>query len=205
MSHIINALSHFWHYNKWKMFFSVFAIVLIAIAFSQCSSGVTTDIGILYVSPHKSVDSTDFVANIKKDIPFPGANSEPNIIFTSVCLPSDPSEPAESGALDKMHVEFVTGDSTFFIVDEETIYSYKNDGYFHDITSYADKFSVPEDARYYDDDGKTIAISVDGNSYIESGSLETDSLYIAVRAHPQKDDKDYVNTFNLLEHILKNQ
>jgi len=205
MSQECKSISVFWHYNKGKVFLALFFIMLIAVAFSQCSAGVETDLGILYVSPYEGVDGAGFVEQIKKDIPFSKTEGEPNVIFTSVCVPSDAKMPVESGQLDKMHVEFVTGDSTFFILDEETLYVYKNDGYFHDITSYADKYSVPEEARYYGENGEVIAISADANSYIESNSVKTDSLYLAVRAHTDKDDVKYKNTFNLLDHILKNK
>ena len=157
---------HFWQYNKGKVFFAILFIMLIVIGFSQCSLGEKTSLGILYVSPIENVDGTDFIAQIKKDIPLPSDDESGDVRFVSVCLPADPTAPVESGQLDKMHVEFVAGDSTFYIIDEETVYSYKTDGYFYDITSYAEKYSIPEDERYYSGDGKVIAISASTNSYI---------------------------------------
>ena len=196
---------HFWHYNKGKVFFAILFIVLIVIGFSQCSLGEKTPLGILYVSDAQNVDGTDFIDQIKKDVPLTSDNENGDVRFVSVCLPSDPTSPIESGQLDKLHVEFVTGDSTFYIIDEETIYSYEPDGYFCDITGYAEKYSIPEEERYYSFDGKVIAISASSNSYLKNSPLDCNSLFLAVREHPSSKASDYENTFKLLEHILSNK
>ena len=128
---------HFWQYNKGKVFFAILFIMLIVIGFSQCSLGEKTSLGILYVSPIENVAGTDFIAQIKKDIPLPSDDESGDVRFVSVCLPADPTAPVESGQLDKMHVEFVAGDSTFYIIDEETVYSYKT----KDITQATEKSS----------------------------------------------------------------
>lgn len=196
---------HFWQYNKGKVFFATLFIVLIVIGFSQCSLGKKIPLGILYVSDVQNADGTDFVAQIKKDMALPSDDESGDVRFVSVCLPADPTAPAESGQLDKMHVEFVTGDSTFYIIDEETIYSYEPDGYFYDITSYAEKYSIPEDERYYSGDGKVIAISASTNSYLKNSPLDCNSLFLAVREHPSSKAPDYENSFKLLELILSNK
>ncbi len=196
---------HFWQYNKGKVFLTILFIVLIVVGFSQCSLGEKTPLGILYVSDAQNVDGTDFIDQIKKDVPLSSDDESGDVRFVSVCLPDDPTAPIESGQLDKMHVEFVTGDSTFYIIDEETIYSYEPDGYFYDITSYAEKYSIPEEERYYSSDGKVIAISASTNSYLKNSPLDCNSLFLAVREHPSSKAPDYENTFKLLEHILSNK
>lgn len=196
---------HFWQYNKGKVFLALLFIVLIVVGFSQCSLGEKTPLGILYVSDVKNADGTDFIAQIKKDVPLPSDDENGDIRFVSVCIPADPTAPVESGQLDKMHVEFVTGESTFYIIDEETIYTYEPDGYFCDITSYAEKYSIPEDERYYSGDGKVIAISASKNSYLKNSPLDCNSLFLAVRAHPSSKASDYANSFRLLEYILSNK
>ncbi len=205
MSQIKFNFLHFWQYNKGKVFLALLFIMLIVVGFSQCSLGEKTPLGILYVSDIENVDGTDFIAQIKNDIPVLSDEESGDVRFVSVCLPADPTAPAESGQLDKMHVEFVTGDSTFYIIDEETIYSYEPDGYFCDITSYAEKYSIPEEKRYYAADGKVIAISASSNSYLKNSSLNCNSLFLAVREHPSSKASDYENTFKLLEHILLNK
>ncbi len=196
------SFSHFLYYNKGKISLIILLIVLIAIAFSQCTLGENAPLSILYVSPLEHVNPSEFINQIKKDIPF-SAPEGLDVRFTSVCLPSDPTLPAQSGELDKMHLEFVTGGSKFFIVDGETIYSYKKDEYFYDITSYAEKYSIPKEQRYYSDDGKVIAISATSNAYLKEANLYCDSLYLAVRSHKPEDSIDYEFAFKLLDHILK--
>ncbi|MBE7051413.1 MAG: hypothetical protein E7395_02420 [Ruminococcaceae bacterium] len=199
------GFSNFWHYNRLKVVSVVALIFFIGFAISQCSFGETVDFGILHVSEVRDVAGDGFVSAIKKDVDLKSENNEPSVQFVPIYVPSDPRDIMETGALEHIQVELVSGKATLYMLDEETIYSYKNDDLFFDLTSIADKYQIPDELRYVDDNGKTLAISVDGNKYLNDCSLECSSLYIAIKNHTDNESEKYINAFNALSYIISNR
>ena len=159
--------------------------------------------GILHVSEVNGVDGTAFVDMLQSEIALATNQEKPNVEFVAVYVPTDPRFVAETGALEKIQLELARGNSTLFVLDEETIYSYAGEELFHDITALADSYGIAEYDRYIGPNGETIAISVDGNSFLEKCSLENKSLYLAIRAHDEDDASKYQNAYKSAEYIIK--
>lgn len=199
------GFANFWHYNKIKIISLILLIAFAIFGLSQCSYGTEVDFGILHVSEVSGVSGDAFVEALKRDALISSANWEPNVEFISVYVPSDPKLLPETGALEKIQIELINGNSTLFILDEETVYSYKDEDLFYDLTDIADKYDVPDEARYLGPNGEVIGISADGNAYLDACSLESDSLYMAIRDHSADDAEQYVNAFSALEYIISNR
>ncbi len=198
------GFKNFWHYNKWKIFSLIALILFIAFAVSQCSYGSVTDFEVLHISGVRDVSGDEFIKRIKNDVELVSEGNDPNAEFMHIFVPQDMRDIIETGALEKIQVEMVGGNSTLFILDKETIYSYKDNEFFYDLTQIADSFNVPEEKRYLGANGEVCAISVDGNKYLQECNLQCDSLYIAVRNHSEKKSDEYINAFAVLNHILSN-
>ena len=192
----------FWNYNKLKIFAVVISVALIALAVSQCSLGKTLDLGVVHVSQKTDVDGEKFLECIKKDVELKKIGEELVLEFTPIYMPDDFSAAAELGSIEKAQIEITTGDSSLFILDGETVYSFKNDDIFYDLTKIADKYNISQEERYLSDDGKVMAISVDGNKYLEECSIFCDNLYIAIQNHLESKSEKYSNAFAALEYIL---
>jgi len=205
MSETKATFADFWHYNKFKIIIVAAFIAFVAFALSQCSYGTQVDLGILHVSEVNGVDGTAFVDMLQSEIVLATNQEKPNIEFVSVYVPTDPRFVAETGALEKLQLELARGNSTLFVLDEETIYSYAGEELFHDITAIADSYGIEEDDRYIGPNGETIAISVDGNAFLEKCSLENKSLYLAIRAHDEDDASRYQNAYEAAKYILKGE
>lgn len=197
------TFADFWHYNKFKIIIVAALIAFVAFALSQCSYGTEVDLGILHVSEVSGVDGTAFVDMLQSEIALATNQEKPNVEFVAVYVPTDPRFVAETGALEKIQLELARGNSTLFVLDEETIYSYTGEELFHDITALADSYGIAEYDRYIGPNGETIAISVDGNSFLEKCSLENKSLYLAIRAHDEDDSSKYQNAYKSAEYIIK--
>ncbi len=203
MSDTKATFANFWHYNKFKIIIVAALIAFVAFALSQCSFGTEVDLGILHVSEVSGVDGTAFVDMLQNEIELLSEADIPNIEFVSVYVPTDPRFVAETGALEKIQLELARGNSTLFVLDEETLYSYAGEELFHDLTTLADSYGIAEADRYIGQNGETIAISVDGNTCLEKCSLENKSLYLAMRAHDEDDASKYHNAYEVAEYIIK--
>jgi len=203
MSDTKATFANFWHYNKFKIIIVAALIAFVAFALSQCSYGTQVDLSILHVSEVSGVDGTAFVDMLKSEIALATNQEEPNVEFVSVYVPTDPRFVAETGALEKIQLEFSRSDNTLFVLDEETIYSYAAEGLFHDMTALADSCSIPQSDRYIGQNGETIAVSVDGNTFLEKCSLENKSLYLAIRVFDEDNASKYQNAYKAAEYIIK--
>lgn len=199
------GFKNFWYYNKIKIIALIALILFVAFAISQCSFGESADFGILHVSEARDVRGDAFVAKLKEDSDLIFKNEEPDVDFISVYVPSNPKDIMETGVLEKIQLELVGGSCTLFILDEETVYSYQNDELFYDLTDIADEYSIPPEARYIGPNGEVLAISVDGNAYLDECSLQSDALYIAIRAHSKDDAGLYQNAFSAIRTIISNR
>ncbi len=197
--------SDFWHYNKGKIFSVVIILFLVILAFNQCSFGNTTDLGIVHISQVLDEDGTQFLESIEREISLKSSGEELNLQFTPIYMPDDFKSAQELGSIEKAQVEISAGGSTLFILDEETLYSYKNDDIFYDLSEYADEYGINQEECYCDEYGKVMAISVHKNTYLESVGIECENLYISVRNHLESEKSEYENAFMVLEYILKNR
>lgn len=205
MSYKYGSFGNFWHYNKLKILGIVLTIAFIALIVSQCSLGEIVDLGIVHISNVQNVDGNELLNNIQKDVKLKKAESEPVMEFNHIYIPDDFTMAKDIGALDKIQVEITSGKSNLFIVDEETLYSYKNDDVFYDLSEYAEKYGIDGDDCYYDANGKLMGISVGDNAYLEKSNLDTEGLYVGVRNHVESKKDEYENAFKALEYILKNR
>lgn len=205
MSYRKGNFADFWYYNKIKIIGIVIAIFLIILGFNQCSLGEVTDLGIVHISQAEYEDGTDFLESIKKNIPLKQSEEELKLEFTPVYMPDNFKSAQELGSIEKVQVELASGESTLFILDEETLYSYENDDIFYDLSEYAKDYGINPQDCYRDHSGKVMGISVDQNSYLESVGLEHTSLYVGVRNHLESQKSEYENAFRVLEYILENR
>lgn len=199
------GFKNYWHYNWWKFFVPILIILFFVFALSQCSYGTVTDFSLLHISGARDVSGDEFVDALKNDVDINSQKEDPSIEFLHIYVPDNSVDMMELGVLEQIQTELVSGKSTLFVVDKETIYSYKDDEFFYDLTEIADSFGIPEENRYIGPSGEVCAISVDSNRYLSQNSLQCDSLYVAVRDHGPDDKEEYENAFKVLNHILTNR
>ena len=196
------SFGNFWYYNKLKIFALIFVLALVALGVSQCSLGKTLDLGIVHISSERNSDGGKLLESLKENAGLKKSGEELSLEFVPIYMPEDFGEASELGSIEKTQVEIISGSTTLFILDQETVYSYKEDDIFYDLSDIADKYGIAENRRYLDDDGKVVAISIDQNPYLEECSVFCDELYIAVRNHLKSKADEYENAFTALEYII---
>ena len=197
------GFKNFWYYNKLKIFGVVLLILFAVFAFSQCSGKVVTDLSILHVSEEREANGDMLLDSIKKDVNLIADSEEAKLEFIHVFVPPDPRDIMETGALEKIQVEMVSGKSTLFVLDEETVYSYKDDDFFYDLTDVADSLGITDENRYFGPNGEVCALLLECNSYLEANGINCEGQYIAIRNHTPEKSSEYKNAFSALNHILK--
>lgn len=202
-------LSNFFYYNKFKILIIIILAITIIASFNQCRNRAETSLGILYATETPSVDSSGFTNKITnaKIIKTSDNNyaTADNIFFKDIYLSPNETELMQSRVLEQLQVEIAAGTCKIIISDNDTMYTYSKEEAFSDITSYADKYNIDDKDRYKDENGKTIGISIENNSFFESCGIPTKELFITVRNHTDKEKDEYKNAYNMLDYVLKNK
>ncbi len=196
--------SDFWTYNKGKIIGGVLIIAFIILCITQCNVNPGTDLGILHICGKNDVKGDLLVKNIAENVDIElKSEKEPRIEFRDIFLPSQQADAMETGAMEKIQMEFASGECNLYILDKETIYSYENTGLFEDLTEYVSRYQIPEEKIYRDKNGTSVAISADSSPLLEECNVENEGLFIALRVPLKKDSVENQNARKAFEYIIK--
>ncbi len=199
---------NFWYYYKWHTIIGILALVLIAYAIKSSVGSKENDLFMVYVSD-KGVNpascdmlETDFKdSDILKDV---NGDGEKVFYLDNMVVSMDGTN-NDMALLQKLQVYMMAGEQSLMLVHKYIPEDY--DGAFEDISAFASE----DDVTYTGAEGKITAISVEGNSYLESLGFNTDNLYIALHARTEKQEKNHVrdgeykNARRALKYILDNK
>lgn len=199
---------NFWYYYKWHTIIGILALVLIAYAVKTSVGSKENDLFMVYVSD-KGVNaaSSDMLekdfkdSDILKDVNGDGER----VFYLDNMVVSMDGANNDMALMQKLQVYMMAGEQSLMLVHKYIPEDY--DGAFEDISSFASE----DDVTYTGAEGKITAISVEGNSYLESLGFNTDNLYIALHTRTEKQEKNHVrdgeykNARRALKYILDNK
>ena len=197
----------FLYYNWWKILISVMIIAGIVFSFCQCSSKVESDFGVLYISENEIADSETFrnAAVNTGVIEDADGKDGTNIVMREIYIPESAEVMHQQRVPEQIRLELVSGECTLYILDRETVYENEVFDIFYDMRPLAEKYGIDDEKLYISKTGTACAISLEGNSFLNSSGAPCDSLYLAIKNHKNTDDIRIKNAVSFAEYILKNQ
>ena len=203
----MQKIKNFFYYEWKKLVAVACVIVLILVTVKQCNSKVVTDLGVLYISTQNPGDLTPLEDDIKNSSIVKDADGDGKTTIKTRTIPisNDEAINIEQQVYQQIQLEIVSGENLLFLINEETLISNATGFCFADIGDIAKKYNIPPQNCHAYDDGRIYAISIEGNSYLESLGINTENMFIAQRDY-KPEDKD--STFNtnakkIIEYILK--
>lgn len=199
-----NKFSDFWAYNKGKIIGVILLIAFIILCITQCNVNPGTDLGILHICEKSGVKGNLLVENLSANVDVEAQNEgePPSIEFRAVRIPNAATDAMETGAMEKIQMEFASGECNLYILDSETLYSYSNTGLFTPLDDYAQKYQIADENLYKDDSGNIIGISAQANPVLEECDIENEGLFFALRVPLKKYEKGNHNAEKAFDYIM---
>ncbi len=195
-------------YYEWKKIIAIAAIASIIIVTAvQCNNKVVTDLGVLYIGRVNPGDIAGLEASLKESQLAKDADSDGLVTVKArtILVSADEDINMEQQVYEQIQVELVSGQNRLFLTDEAVLLTNAKSYSFADIGFIAQKLGInPENCKAYED-GTVYAISLEGNSYLESLGIPTQNMFIAQRNYTDelKNDQCNINASNAIEYILK--
>lgn len=199
-----NKFSDFWAYNKGKIIGVILLIAFIILCITQCNVNPGADLGILHICEKNGVKGNLLVENLSANVDVEAQNEgePPSIEFRAVRIPNAATDAMETGAMEKIQMEFASGECNLYILDSETLYSYSNTGLFAPLDDYAQKYQIADENLYKDDSGNIIGISAQANPVLEDCDIENEGLFFALRVPLKKYEKGNHNAEKAFDYIM---
>lgn len=181
----ITNFSDFIYYYKWHVIIAIVIIALAVIFIRDCANKVEDDISIaLILSNYTAADTSDAIssdlenAGLVPDLDGDGVGQMYTRVITS---PIDGGEDAVTASY-QITIAFLEKNTVMYLIDEDLLEMYEEQGIFDDVTERAKKLDVSEDGLYVSEEGVPIGISLKGNKYLQEKGVVTDTLYACFRA-----------------------
>jgi len=196
--------SDFWEYNKGKVIGGILIVAFIVFFITQCNTNPGTDLGILHICEKNGVKGSQLTEHLLANVSVEPRNEgdSPEAEFTAVFIPPSSSDAMETGAMEKIQMEFASGECNLYILDSETLYSYSDTGLFAPLDEYAEKYQIAEDALYKDESGNIIGISAQANPVLEEYDIENEGLFFALRVPLKKYQTGNQNAKKAFDYIM---
>lgn len=187
----ITNFSDFIYYYKWHVIIAIVIIALAVIFIRDCANKVEDDMSIaLILSNYTVADTSDAIssdlenAGLVPDLDGDGVGQIYTRVITS---PIDGGEDAVTASY-QITIAFLEKNTVMYLIDEDLLEMYEEQGIFDDVTERAKNLDVSEDGLYVSEEGVPIGISLKGNKYLQEKGVVTDTLYACFRAG--SDDAD---------------
>lgn len=196
--------SDFWAYNKGKIIGAVLIIAFIVLCITQCNVNPGTDLGILHICEKNGVNGDSLVKSISENVSIEAQNKgdAPRVEFRAVYLPPVGADAMETGSMEKIQMEFASGECNLYILDSETVYSYSGTGLFAPLDEYVQKYSIEEENLLKDKDGNIVGISADSNPLLRECGVESEGLFFALRVPLKKYKTGNQNAQKAFDYIM---
>lgn len=204
----ITTFSDFVYYYKWHVIISVVLVIVLASSLYSCATKVEDDLVVsVLISNYASSSASENIgadlcdAGIIPDIDGDGISQ---MHVNIVTMPLEMQTEADMAAGYQAMIAMAADDSILFLVDEDLLEMYEDQGAFADISDKAEKYGFGEDEVYIAEDGTLMGLSLTGNEYLESKGIVTDTLYACFRPLPEgKLEEDMLAKIKAADDILE--
>ena len=202
---------HYWFYYKWHTIIGLVALIVVVYsvygALTQTKYDFVIDMVCSDVSYDiaermgKTLENTDVIKDVNGD-------GEKHVLTSLIAFSSEGDNEQDIQQMQAVQVRMLVGESTVMLVGSTFITGYSTQGVFADITHIADKYNIPEDARFIDENGATLGIKLHNNKFMYDHGTPAEDSYIVKRNVPynhQKDEqklKEYKISDDVIEYIL---
>ncbi len=203
---------HYWFYYKWHTVIALLAALLIGYSVYSAVTQTKYD---LYIDMMCKDISFDIAENIGRALEKSDAvkdingDGEKHVNTALVAFSSAGDSSQDIQQMQVVQVRMLVGESTVLFVGNDFLDSYTEQGVFADITEIADRCNIPDEARFKDNSGATVAVRLKGNKLMFDSGTPAEDSYIAMRniSNEHKKDKDKVKEYEIapgvIEYILK--
>ncbi len=204
----ITKFSDFVYYYKWHVIVLVVLVIVLASSLYSCATKVEDDLVVsVLISNYASSSASE---NISADLCEAGII--PDIDGDGICktyvnivtMPLEAQSEADMAAGYQAMIAMAADDSMLFLVDEDLLEMYEEQGAFGDISDKAEKYGFTEDEVYIAEDGALMGLSLKDNEYLESKGILTDTLYACFRPIPEGElEEDVLAKIKAADDILE--
>lgn len=201
------GFKNFWDYNKGKVIAGILLIGFIIFGITQCNISPDPRFSILCASETDNYNGDILMQKLSENIDFSKTDEgKQEISYKHINIPPSQEEQSQLGTIESIQNRMINGDCSLLFFDKEMMYFYEEDeGVFVDLREYADKYKIPEENRYINIEGFVCGIKLEKNKFLESCSINTKDMYVAIRVPKDGDVDKYTNAKASLEYILSNK
>ena len=203
-----SKLSDFWYYYKWHVIIAVVIAAILAFTIRDCSHKVEPDVsvrGILnaYVAEEsrQALEQTLYDAGLIPDI---NADGKQNCMLQLLTVPAEVKSEQDMAVQMQITLGFAADDAVLYLIDEEFLELYEEQGIFQPLDVFAAQQTVPQEQLYVGPEtGEVLGVSLQGNALLEQCGMNTETLYLAMRMIRQneQDDPEVQAMFDASEQI----
>lgn len=184
MNKLKKWFENFWYYYKYHTIIVTFVVVCLAVILTSYSGKQSYDLQCSFVGSVKlQLHSSDNISSkISEYIDDTDNNDRKNVYVYDLTTPTAPTIEDATYLQQlsyKISLEFTNGETYLFFTDGEYAKAYGTEEYMHDLSELTGKKS-------------SYAVSVEGNSLLESCGINTHNLFMCVKLvrEFEKDNKE---------------
>ncbi len=202
--------SNFWYYYKWQTVAAICIAVVAVFTIYEIATRVDPDLMIDIVTEGVITSGeVDYNARFGDLITDIDGDDIKSIQVSEIWVPENPQDEQSLAMQQKVDLEFAAGDVTLFLFDETNYNRYENRDAFEPMDRFLDPAAVPEEKKVYDEEGKWMAVKLNGSAALQELGFQTDDLYASFIFLRDEDADDpevmarFENGKAVLEELLK--
>ncbi len=205
----ITSLSDFMYYYKWHIVVLAAVTVLLVTFVRDCATKIEDDMSVVgLLSNYAATDAADLISadlTAKGFVPDVNGDGENQMFVNLITIPLNPTSEMDMMGSQRAMLAMATDDAVLYMVDEDLLEMYEEQGAFGDVRARAEELGIPEDMTYIAEDGTVIGISLADNAYLKEKGINTDTLYACFRPILKDDEAARMKTRaanEILEYIV---